>query len=116
MHIRVLLGAAAILLPMQSEPIMEWQRLTEHYRGLHDEELCELAVEIGDLTDTAQQALRQELRSRGLGEPEAAMRTLKQRDAEGLRAAHEDAGLEGVAGVDYTWKTLLCECGERIEA
>lgn len=103
---------------MQSDPIMEWQRLTEHYRGLHDEELCELALETGDLTDTAQQALRQELRSRGLGAPESAMLTLQERNAEGPISASngEDTGQEGVKGVDYTWKTLLCECEERIDA
>ena len=37
-----------------------------------DEELHELAFEFFDLTDTAQQALRSEMRSRGLGDPQAA--------------------------------------------
>lgn len=106
---------------MQTDPIMEWQRLTEHYRELADEELCELAAAIDDLTDTAQQALRQELRSRGLGEPDAAMRTL--RDAEKLRrqdggelAGREEGEGEKSNRVDYTWKTLLCECEERLQA
>jgi hypothetical protein len=107
---------------MQTDPIMEWQRLTEHYRGLHDEELCELALDIGNLTDTAEQALRQELRSRGLGEPETAMRAMQERHAAESIAASDSNGADGTAGpegrksVDYTWKTLLCECEERIEA
>jgi hypothetical protein len=42
---RITLGFADILLAMQTDPIMEWQRLAEHDRGLHDEELCALAIE-----------------------------------------------------------------------
>jgi hypothetical protein len=57
---------------MQVDPISEWQRLTEHYRQITDEELRELAVDFSDLTEAAQQVLRSEMRSRGLGDPENA--------------------------------------------
>ena len=53
---------------MQADPIAEWQRLTEHYREMSDEELGELACDFDDLTETAQQVLRSEMRSRGLGD------------------------------------------------
>lgn len=56
---------------MQSNPIVEWQRLSELYRGKSDEELQELAADFAELTETAQQTLRSEMRSRGLGDPEA---------------------------------------------
>ncbi len=56
---------------MQADPILEWQRLTEHYREMSDEELHELADDLGNLTDTAQQVLRSEMKSRGLGETQA---------------------------------------------
>ena len=48
---------------------MEWRRLTEHYREIGDEELLQLAAGVADLTETAQQALAQEMRSRGLVDP-----------------------------------------------
>ena len=57
---------------MQADPILEWQTLTDHYRKLGDDELRELAADFKDLTETAQQVLRAEMRSRGLGDPEKA--------------------------------------------
>jgi len=56
---------------MQADPILEWQTLTAHYRELSDDELRELAADFNDLTETAQQVLRAEMRSRGIGDPEA---------------------------------------------
>ena len=66
---------SGILLPMQIDPVQEWQRLTTAYREKSPEELVELARDIADLTETAQQALRSEMRSRGLGDPETARST-----------------------------------------
>jgi len=57
---------------MKADPINEWQRLTEHYRQMGDDELRELALDFANLTETAQQALRSEMHSRGLGDPQAA--------------------------------------------
>ncbi len=51
---------------MQADPIAELRRLTEHYRELSDDELRDLAADLADLTETAQQALRTEMQSRGL--------------------------------------------------
>ena len=55
---------------MQIDPVQEWQRLTAEYRDKSPEELLELARDYADLTEPAQQALRSEMRSRGLGDPE----------------------------------------------
>ncbi len=54
---------------MQIDPVQEWQRLTTEYREKYDGELLELARDYADLTESAQQALRAEMRSRGLGDP-----------------------------------------------
>jgi ribosomal protein L37AE/L43A len=55
---------------MQIDPVQEWQRLAAEYRQKCDNELLELARDYADLTEPAQQALRAEMRSRGLGDPE----------------------------------------------
>jgi hypothetical protein len=55
---------------MQIDPVLEWQRLTAEYRQMSAEELLELARDYADLTEPAQQAMRTEMRSRGLGDPE----------------------------------------------
>ncbi len=111
---------------------------------MSDDALRELAWDFSDLTETAQQALRSEMQSRGLGNPEAAntapavgvaepASTLPQRAD--FRAPGEQAG--GAPGLgsevptlvpdsseagqddvshEYTWKTMLCECDEREQA
>lgn len=71
---------------MQSNPIVEWQRLSELYRGKSDEELLELAGDYADLTETAQQTLRSEMRSRRLGDPEARSTRPDAQAAAGLSA------------------------------
>ena len=50
--------------------MLEWQRLSEHYREMSEDELRQLAADFADLTSTAQQALRSEIRNRGLGDPQ----------------------------------------------
>jgi hypothetical protein len=60
------------MLPMQADPILEWQRLSEHYRAMNDDELRQLATDFADLTDAAQQALRSEFQNLGFGDPESA--------------------------------------------
>ncbi|MGA7339689.1 MAG: hypothetical protein WBX18_03760, partial [Terracidiphilus sp.] len=104
---------------MQTDPVLEWRRLSEHYRAMSDEELGELAADLSELTATAQQILRGELHHRGLGEPETALRTLAERDKTEATSALEraEAGARQLAeeepveqGVDYTWKTPLCGC------
>ena len=48
------------------DPVAEWQRLSELYRRMSDNELLVLARQSSELTDTAQQALAQEVSQRGL--------------------------------------------------
>jgi hypothetical protein len=106
---------------MQSNPAEEWQRLTEHYRGMLDGELEELADSFGDLTETAQQVLRNELRSRGLDEPgakkAAARYAAPAAPARFASQADKSNGdEEGDLPKGYTWKTPLCECDTSAEA
>lgn len=54
---------------MRESPDQEWRRLGEHYAGMYDEELLELARDYKNLTEMAQQVLRDEMKKRGLGEP-----------------------------------------------
>ena len=126
-----------ILLPMQRDIGNEWERLTRLYAEKCDEELSELAAGFADLTEIAQQVLRDELRKRGLREPQASdgkEADEKQRrfgrwreafaadDREFVADAHalEDGSSEDEQGeegeVEYTWKTLLCTCDESEQA
>jgi len=119
---------------MQGSPIADWQNLTEHYRSLCDEELDELAADFVDLTETAQQVLRNEMENRGLREPrvkaEPQTKAKPQRSPEQRKQPvapprfassvepdsrdHQDIDADGPDGEDapseYTWKTPLCEC------
>jgi hypothetical protein len=134
------------MLPMQADPIFEWHRLTEHYRQMSEGELLALADDFADLTQTAQQALRSEMRSRGLGDPETVNagpelpRTTpdvpppENYAPEASDSIAERAGLafgarppelvpdtpnpdgEDDGPHDYTWKTVLCDCDTPEEA
>ncbi len=112
---------------MQVNPVTEWQRLTEHYRRMSDEELRELALDIADLTDTAQQVLRSEMSSRGLKDTQAAgnasrFSSLSQSTkpdsvftASHARSADADpayADAEGAASRESIRRLPLCECGD----
>jgi hypothetical protein len=109
---------------MPTNPAEEWQRLTEHYRTVYDEELQELAAQFDDLTETAKQVLLNELKNRGLPAPgsKPAPRTASRPFAESrFRSAvdpeadvshsREFGEAEEEAGPnEFTWKTPLCEC------
>jgi hypothetical protein len=121
---------------MQADPFAELRRLTEHYREASDDELRDLAADFTDLTETAQQALRTEMQSRGLNGP---LRTTNA-PAATIVASHDykvsapiqnqtssffarqpqlvpdtsDAEPDGE--VDYTWKTPLCDCDTLLQA
>jgi len=77
-----------------------WLQLSEHYRQMSDDELINLAHESSGLTDTAQQILAQEFRSRGLtpppAEPSASPRPAPPSDSE---AEDEDCALTEVCTV-----------------
>jgi hypothetical protein len=127
---------------MQTDPALEWRRLAEHYREISDEELRQLADDFTDLTETAQQALRQEMQSRGLGDPKASTtqvppaiafqeaRSMTRKNFDLFAGSSpnsdllpsdpeerdEEDGQEDGAPVEYTWKTLLRECNDLTEA
>jgi DNA-directed RNA polymerase subunit M/transcription elongation factor TFIIS len=52
------------------DPAQEWQRLTEVYRSMSDDQLLDLAKQSSDLTSVAQQVLEHEISSRGMKMPE----------------------------------------------
>jgi len=118
--------SAAILLHMQINPAEDWHSLTEHYRAMLDGELEELADSLDDLTETAKEVLRSEMRNRGLGEPGAKPLRRGSEAPAGARwvssvdpdAQLEDAGKgEAVDGPnEFTWKTPLCECDSEEQA
>lgn len=120
---------------MRVDPLEEWRRLTEHYRQMSDEELLELDADFGDLTGQAQQILRSEMSSRRLEWPrsaaataEAAERPPWNRDADGSKSGDgtekafdetskaEDEDEQEGEPCEFTWKTPLCECDDRVEA
>jgi len=115
---------AVILISMQANPIEEWQRLTKLYREMCDGELEALDADKADLTEVAQQVLRDELRKRGLNEPRGPSAEPNRAGSFGASkwgtgndaAAGEEATEEGEPPMEYTWKTPLCECEDREEA
>jgi hypothetical protein len=56
---------------MQETPDQQWRALTAHYAEMWDDELLNLASDYKDLTEMAQQVLRDEMKKRGLGDPTA---------------------------------------------
>jgi hypothetical protein len=110
---------------MQNDPFVERQRLGELYSKMYDDELINLAIDAADLTATAQEVLRQEMRTRGLGEPQEAIkaRTIpeprlerrapmlgNQGGASQLILDSRDTLDESTGPQEFTWKTLLGEC------
>ena len=115
---------------MHHNPAEDWQALAEHYRQMDDVELRELAADFGDLTPTAQEVLRGELRNRRLPEPgaKAGDETVAQKKHESaapeperwVNAVDADAAVAQVeepaededdeAPREFTWKTPLCDC------
>jgi hypothetical protein len=113
---------------MQVDPIEEWRRLREHYIQLNDEELYELALDFADLTEPAQNVLRDEMRTRGLDDPQAprevssfAAGLISQQLApHGGRPSPADTSQAEDQETDlpheYTWKTPLCGCEDLAQA
>jgi hypothetical protein len=103
---------------MRTDPVEEWQRLTHHYRTLTDDQLGELAVDFADLTEMARQILRGEMSTRGLRDPQspAGFHKTLEDGAVRQRETGLDPEPEDALPHEYTWKTLLCECGTREEA
>jgi hypothetical protein len=58
---------------MRPNPVEEWQRLTKLYSEMSDGQLLELAESYSDLTEIAQPILRDEVKKRGLEDPNASV-------------------------------------------
>jgi hypothetical protein len=116
-----------ILLPMWVDPGQVHRQLTEDYRRMGDEQLRELADDFRDLTEIAQQTLRDEMKTRGLGDPQAPIAVKRPSAINSATANDEETGWDldvyrvppaqgedsddaSPAAQEYTWKTLLCEC------
>jgi hypothetical protein len=109
---------------MQIDPIAESQRIAEVYRRMYDDELLNLAADSEDLTDVARHALDHELKRRGLGglsstgpqqktpEPRLERRAVLFGNQGGASqiVLDERSTQAREAPLEYTWKTLLCEC------
>ena len=117
---------------MKADPIEEWRKLREHYSQLSVEELYELALDFGDLTESAQQVLREEMKSRGLDAPgtssevsKGAVSSVPSRidphelqtdDDQSPGSLGQGEETEADQAREYTWKTQLCECGSTEQA
>jgi hypothetical protein len=104
---------------MRQDAGEERQRLSAVYAEKYDGELLELAADSGNLTEIAQQVLRDEMQKRGLNADRGASVT----DSAGTKRAatitEEPANYqlspdgeseETDQPAEYTWKTELCEC------
>jgi len=121
---------------MQTDPVLEWRRLSDHYRSMSEMELLELASSFSDLTETARQVLRAEFQSRGLGDPESALAgppqsaapapdpksifpsagsSLDDSESE-MQLTGQDSPSDDDSPHDYTWKTYLCESETKEQA
>ena len=96
---------------MYLNPADDWLALTQNYRAMSDGQLRELARALDDLTPTAQQVLRDEMKLRGLGDPQTPSWWRA-----GAEYATDSGNLDALAGedreaaVEYTWKAPLCAC------
>jgi hypothetical protein len=109
---------------MQTDPLEEWRRLTALYAEMGDVEIRELADQIGDLTETAQQALRDEIKKRAISTtpsgPSAPIPDHRDATVNWEPASYRnepgDLPEENDGPHEYTWKVLLCECDTAAEA
>jgi len=116
---------------MKPNPLEESQRLASLYCEMGEIELRELAAGIDDLTDVAKQVLRDELKKRGLDSRKSPSQSqtsgyVERKNFDLLAgpmansycvpSGTDDSEQEDDVPVDYTWKTLLCECNEAKEA
>ena len=117
---------------MQTDPMEEWRRLSKLYSEMGDIEMGELAAQINDLTPNAQQALRDELKKRGMNEVSSDSARTDRIPADAGANGKSDAQIhwepsnytyafssppdEGGDDREYTWKTELCLCDSAKEA
>jgi rubredoxin len=109
---------------MQQDPMEEWRRLTTLYGEMGDLEIRELVDQINDLTQIAQQILRDELKKRGILEANAIESSQPlsnpsasiQYEPQYYRSEFGDTGSEDSGPHEFTWKTPLCEFDTDVEA
>lgn len=110
---------------MQSDPVEEWRRLSTLYSEMGDIEVQELADQISDLTPTAQDVLRDELKKRGITADSKAPRLRTRQRADDAEvhwqqergtADGESDPSDGSGSPNYTWKVALCRCESLDEA
>jgi len=109
---------------MFDDTIADWQSLTKLYGEMGDEELLELDAQTADLTNVAQQVLRDEMRKRGLSRPRPADNAPKPLESAvppiweygAASNTSEDEAEKSDQPHEYTWKTLLCECSDLEQA
>jgi hypothetical protein len=103
---------------MQTDPMQTWRQLTAHYAQMSEGELINLAEDLPDLTDMARQVLRDEMRKRGLGDPQnyAANQSNPASAQTKTGSGSRLAASSSAPGSSLVWKTLLCECSNREEA
>lgn len=109
---------------MQDDPVRYWQDLTENYSRMSDGELLELAEKPEDLTEVAQQVLRDEMKRRRLEKRKPSVVPSRAsfdesahvdvaggpfNDFHALPSEFEDSE-EEEPGPEYTWKVLLRDC------
>jgi hypothetical protein len=111
---------------MPTDAVEEWRRLSTLYGEMGDIEIQELAGQISDLTTTAQDVLRDELKKRGMTSgtspgrppvPTGAATPTTHWDHEHDTAADRDLDQSQENHIlDYTWKVGLCRCESLDEA
>lgn len=104
---------------MQIDPMENWRQLTRHYAAMSDGELLALGEDFRDLTDTARQVLRDEMRRRNLGDPQASASIPSAADAQGnsfgVLAGETNsigAGGDGASTHELAWKEVLYRCND----
>ncbi len=85
-------------------------RLAEEYRAKSDDELRELAADFSDLTEPAQQALRQEMQSRKLGDPQRPVRSHQAPSPRGARRTRRMRATPRRALIATPWPSRPHRC------
>ena len=114
---------------MSADPVEEWRRLSALYSEMGDIEIQELTNQISEITPAAHDVLREEIEKRELDKrPDVpASSSLSPQQATDRRTISHFVPASGEVGdlieeieeetpVEFSWKTLLCECADIPEA
>jgi hypothetical protein len=101
----------------QNDTVADWQSLTQLYGEMSETELYELDAGAGDLTEMAQQVLRDEMKKRGLSRLGTAASGTAARWQSGAASPADEVGSElSEEPYEFTWKVFLCECEDQQQA